>query len=379
MLKPGGILAICIDHRELFRLGQMLDEMFKPQNRLAVINWQKIMSPKSHDTGVSTATEYVLVYAKDEEQAKTGRLAHSEAASGSYQNRDDDPLGPWSPSDSTLMGGPTHPAQVYGIQNPFTGKIHYPQEGRCWRNERPKMKAAVEEWGVKYEDRDLDDGLHPALVIKGVKDPLAADAKDPALKSAVSKATKRRKAGNWPRYFWRDDQRRQPGHGELRYKTYFFEVQEGVVPTTFWASDDFELLRIDTVSWPHPVSGTTDVGVKELNAVVGRGHRFDTVKPMALFQNIITLWSPPGGLVLDPFAGSGTTGQAVLALNAATGSERRFVLVEQGRPSRGDPYASSLTANRLRRVVTGEWASGEVEPLGGGFSVVTAVLTPRRG
>ena len=368
MLKPGGVLAICIDHRELFRLGQMLDELFGQQNRLAILNWQKMTAPKSHDTAVSTATEYVLVYARDAEQAKTGRLAHSDVAAGAYQNRDGD-VDRWCPADSTLMGGPTHPGQVYGIQNPFTGRVHYPQEGRCWRNERAKMKAAVEDWGVSYEDRDLGDGLNPALVLTGVKNPLAPDPRrDPVLKAAAATVTKRREAGRWPRFFWRDDQRRQPGHGELRYKTYYSEVKAGVVPTTFWASDDFELLRIDAVSWPHAMSGTTDIGVKELNAVVGRGHRFDTVKPMALFQKIITLWSPTDGLVLDPFAGSGTTGHAVLALNAATGSTRRFALIEQGRPARGDPYASSLTADRLKRAVSGAWSQGQVEPLGGGYT-----------
>src|SRR5664280_2707948 len=41
MLKPGGVLAICIDHRELFHLGQLLDELFREDNRLAIINWQK--------------------------------------------------------------------------------------------------------------------------------------------------------------------------------------------------------------------------------------------------------------------------------------------------------------------------------------------------
>ena len=60
MLKPGGVLAICIDHRELFRVGQMLDELFREENRLAVINWQKMYGSKNHDTGVSTTTEYVL-------------------------------------------------------------------------------------------------------------------------------------------------------------------------------------------------------------------------------------------------------------------------------------------------------------------------------
>lgn len=63
-LRPGGVLAICIDHRELFRLGMLLDEIFGEANRIAVINWQKTYAPKNNvgkKTHVSTSTEYVLV------------------------------------------------------------------------------------------------------------------------------------------------------------------------------------------------------------------------------------------------------------------------------------------------------------------------------
>jgi len=202
--------------------------------------------------------------------------------------------------------------------------------------------------------------MRPALVISGVKDPLNADLqRNTVLKAARATALKRRKRDAWPRFFWRDDRQRRTGEGELRYKTYVEEVKEGVVPTTFWADDDFDLLELDAISWEHDQSGTTDTGLKELNAVVGRGHGFDTVKPLMLFQKVIQIWCPNNGLVMDPFAGSGTTGHAVLNLNASLGTTRRFILVEQGRPERGDPYASSLTANRLRRVVTGDWASGE--------------------
>src|ERR1022692_1244434 len=63
MLKPGGILAICIDHRELFRLGMLLDQIFDG-DQIGIINWQKAFSPKNDSTHLSTATEYVLVYAK---------------------------------------------------------------------------------------------------------------------------------------------------------------------------------------------------------------------------------------------------------------------------------------------------------------------------
>lgn len=369
MLKPTGVLAICIDHRELFHLGQMLDELFGEQNRLAIINWQKITSPKSHDQGVSTATEYVLVYGKDEERVKTGKLPHTERAAADYVNPDTDPKGSWSPSDSTLMGASTHPGQVYGIQNPFTGKLHYPQEGRCWRNERAKMKAAAEEWGVQYEDRQLGDDLRPALLLKGARDPLTQDyATDPVVLAAQKAALARRAEPGWPRYFWRNDRRRRPGHGELRYKTYLSEVEGGMVPTTYWASDeDFRVENLGTVSWDHPQSGTSEIGKSELSAVVGRGHGFDTVKPLALMKKILSLWCPPGGVVLDVFAGSGTTGHAVLEMNRDAGADRRFILVEQGRPERSDSYAKTLTADRLRRVVCGDWVNGKGQPAGGGY------------
>lgn len=371
MLKPTGVLAICIDHRELFRLGQMLDELFGEQNRLAIINWEKMAGAKNQDKGVSTATEYVLVYAKNAEQARTRKTERSEATASGYRNPDGDPRGTWVPTDSTLMGGPTHPGQVYAIQNPFTGRLVYPQESRCWRNERAKMKAAVEEWGVEYEDVNLNDGLRPGLVIKGVVDPFnASPERDPAMRAASANALARRAAGAWPRYFWRSDRSGQPGAGELRYKTYEEEVREGVVPTTFWAGDDYWALSLDALSWDHDESGTTDIGQRELRAVVGRGHQFETVKPLMLFKKIISIWSPPDGLVLDPFAGSGTTGHAVLLLNSEAGTHRRFLLMEQGRPDRGDSYARTLLANRLQRVVSGDWANGKGKPLPGGFRFV---------
>nr|WP_218913097.1 site-specific DNA-methyltransferase [Janibacter alkaliphilus] len=369
MLKPSGVLAICIDSRELFHLGQMLDELFGEDNRLAIINWQKMTSPKNHDKGVSTATEYVLVYSKNSSLARTGRLTHSEATASSYKNRDNDPRGAWTSTDATLMGGPTHPGQVYGIQNPFSGKVHYPQVGRCWRNEREKMRSAAEKWGVDYEDRDLDDGLRPALVIKGVVDPLSPKvSKDPAVVAAREAALEVRE-GPWPQFYWNNSRERKTGEGELRYKTYLSDVAVGVVPTTFWADDDFETVDLGSASWEHEESATSDAGVKELNAVVGRGHGFETVKPLRLITKIIQLWCPNDGVVLDPFAGSGTTGHAVLMLNREAGTTRRFILIEQGRPDNGDSYARTLTADRMRRVVDGAWASKRKRPpLGSGFT-----------
>ena len=140
MLKPQGVLAICIDHRELFHLGQMLDEIFDARNRVGIINWQKSYSPRNDNKHLSTATEYVLVYAKDLDVAKTGLLERTEAMNAKYANPDGDPDQDWRPDNPYAGEGPTHKGMVYGIQNPFTGVIHYPPDGKCWRSERPRMK-----------------------------------------------------------------------------------------------------------------------------------------------------------------------------------------------------------------------------------------------
>lgn len=127
---------------------------------------------------------------------------------------------------------------------------------------------------------------------------------------------------------------------------------------------------MDSQSWDHEESGHSQAGINELDAVVGKGHNFTTVKPLRLFKKIVQLWCRPDGIVLDAFAGSGTTAHAVLELNNETSANRRFILIEQGNTDKGDHYAKTLTAERVRRVITGDWASGKHEPLAGGFRFV---------
>jgi adenine-specific DNA-methyltransferase len=127
---------------------------------------------------------------------------------------------------------------------------------------------------------------------------------------------------------------------------------------------------LESTSWEHKESGHSQTGINEIDAILGKGHGFETVKPLRLIEKIIQLWCPPDGMVLDPFAGSGTTGHAVLALNQRSGSARRFILIEQGRPERGDSYARTLTYERLKRVISGEWNSGKGQALRGGFRFV---------
>ncbi len=377
MLKPSGVVAICIDDNELFQLGLMMDEVFGESNRIAIINWQKAYAPKNDSRHVSTATEYVLVYAKDRTMAKTGLLDRTDQMNSAYTNRDNDPLGAWAGGNSTSKD--RRDRDRYGVQSPFTGAIHYPGQA-SWRLPKSRFKECLEAWGSEYIEKDIGDGRAKALILKGgVLPPIPKPGEQnldhdmiithESLQSHMAICFARREAEQirdssvWPIMFFDAN-----GMGRPRIKRHLKFVKQGKVPMTYWADEDYyEPLMIGSTSWDHEESGHSQTGITELNSIVGKGHEFDTVKPLKLISKIIQLWCPPNGRVLDPFAGSGTTGHAVLILNEQTDSDREFILIEQGNREKNDRFARTLTAERLRRVVTGAYESGVAPPLAAGF------------
>ncbi|MCW2278725.1 site-specific DNA-methyltransferase [Heliophilum fasciatum] len=111
--------------------------------------------------------------------------------------------------------------------------------------------------------------------------------------------------------------------------------------------------------------GTNADGTKALKEIMG-SKVFDTPKPVELIKYLIQIAGIDDGIVMDVFAGSGTTGQATLQLNSEDGGNRRFILVENGNGK--DNFCLTLTAERIKRVITGEWAKGKVSPIPGGFT-----------
>ena len=204
MLKPQGVIAVCIDENELFHLGMLMDEIFGEDNRLAIINWQKAHSPKNDSRHVSKATEYVLVYSKDREISRTRLLPRHEGMNCSFRNRDDDPDGDWVAGDPTAREHRANTA--YAIQSPFTGSLHYPNGEYAFAGSLPEKRAHwtgftkqeaknfLEQWGSEYEERDLGDGRGRALVIKDSR--VSLEGYDPeadeAFRVARSRAKKRR-------------------------------------------------------------------------------------------------------------------------------------------------------------------------------------------
>jgi site-specific DNA-methyltransferase (adenine-specific)/adenine-specific DNA-methyltransferase len=116
--------------------------------------------------------------------------------------------------------------------------------------------------------------------------------------------------------------------------------------------------------WPNAEVGHNQEATKELSAIVGKPDVFDNPKPSRLLLRILQLATEKDSWILDSFAGSGTTGHAVLQLNKQDGGNRHFILVEM------EPkIAREITAKRTKRVALGYTnAKGErVEGLGGGF------------
>ncbi|NBB80398.1 MAG: site-specific DNA-methyltransferase, partial [Verrucomicrobia bacterium] len=116
--------------------------------------------------------------------------------------------------------------------------------------------------------------------------------------------------------------------------------------------------------WFANEAGTTREATQEVSNILSESSKFDTPKPTRFIQRILQIASDGPSLILDSFAGSGTTGHAVLKQNAADGGNRQFILVEM------EPQiAKDITAERVRRVIEGYTDSKgkAVEGLEGGF------------
>ena len=120
------------------------------------------------------------------------------------------------------------------------------------------------------------------------------------------------------------------GNGRPKLKRFLSDVKEGVTYPSIW-----DFVPMNTV------------GSSEMQMIFGDSTTFENPKPEGLIREVLRLGAGPNDLVLDSFAGSGTTAHAVLALNKEDGGNRRFILVEC------EEYADSITAERVRRVIRG--------------------------
>ena len=132
-------------------------------------------------------------------------------------------------------------------------------------------------------------------------------------------------------------------------KRFLSELKSDINPFSSWLSN--EAYRI----------GLNSEGTKIIQNIFNE-KIFDYPKPISLAELIISQMSSNNDIILDSFAGSGTTAHAVLNLNKQDGGNRKFILIEL------EDYAETITAERVKRVIQGY---SDVEGTGGSFDFYT--------
>ena len=279
LLRDDGAIFVSIDDNEVHRLRALMDEVFGEENFVATVIWEKVYSPKSSAKFFSENHDLIVVYARIKEQFELELLPRTDAANARYSNPDDDPRGPWKPSD--LSARNPYSKGLYQITCPGGRVIDGPPPGNFWRYSQEK-----------FLELNRDN-----------------------------------------RIWWGSDQNQVPA-----IKRFLSEVKQGLVPETIWTYKE--------------VGHTQDAKRTLLQIFPQDFPDFTTVKPVDLLARIIRLATDKDSIILDSFAGSGTTAHAVLALNKEDGGNRRFVLIEC------EDYVDSITAERVRRVIKGYKHSG---------------------
>jgi len=130
--------------------------------------------------------------------------------------------------------------------------------------------------------------------------------------------------------------------------------EDGVPMWKIYKTDEDELLS-PMYTFLHPdITGTAENGKTEVNKLIGKGHGFDTVKPVQLIKYLIHITTKENDVVLDSFAGTGTTLQAVLELNAEDGGKRQCLLVQMTEASESEPeknICKNITKKRIESAI----------------------------
>lgn len=290
LLSKDGSIWITIDDNEAHYLKVMCDEIFGRASFVATFAWEKDKG-RRNDTDISSAHDHVLLYAKDRNLWRKIRnpLPRTEAQTARYRNPDNDIRGPWLQGDNGTAKSGSDAAR-FPITLP-SGRVVTPPKGNFWRFSVDNFERARAEGRV---------------------------------------------------YFGKE------GDGLPIIKRYLTEVQDGVVPRTWWTAEE---------------AGSNQSAKRDhLRKLLPDIEPFATPKPEELLKLIIHIATNPEDIVLDSFSGSGTTGAVAQKMG------RKWICVEMGE------HARTHFIPRLEKVIEGE-QGGISEAVswqgGGGFRFCT--------
>lgn len=295
LLSTSGSIWITIDDTEAHYLKVLCDEVFGRANFVANVVWQKKASPQANTVWLSDSHDHVLVFAKEKSIWRPDLLPRTDTADSRYSNPDGDARGPWTSGDFTIS---------------LTGGQR----------------------GAQFARTGVSDNIYEIQTPSGRKlTPTRGRC------WGASRAKYLELLADGRIWFGKD------GSNVPRIKRFLSEVQDGIVCMTIW---------------PRTEVGDNQEAKREAIAF-NREDLFSTPKPERLLQRILQISTSPGDLILDSFAGSGTTGAVAHKLG------RRWIMVELGE------HCHTHIIPRLKQVIDGEDQGGISKAVGwkggGGF------------
>lgn len=301
-LKEDGVIFISIDDNELHNLRTISDEIFGANNFIEIFSWKKTETPANLSYKSKKALEYILCYQKKKDNSRFVGLKK------------------YSPSDNPL------------IKPQNSNKVLLFRKDNVITNFKENQNFIKGLYGTSKNKVELLDDFE---VIQG------RISNDIRLKA---------------NFVWtQENLNKELSQGtEIRIKTktlvpsyekkdYQPEVPWNIIDTSFGV-------------------GTTEDGGRELESLFNGKKVFDYPKPTSLIEYLINFVCSENDIILDSFAGTGTTGHAVLKLNQNKG-KRKFILIEML-----DKIAHDITSQRLKKAIEGYEYNDEVFPnLGSGF------------
>lgn len=284
LLSEDGFLAVTIDHNELFYLGTLLDELLGRDNRVGIVTIYINPKGRQHERFFSAATEYMLVYAKNVEKAQFRKVTIDEEKSKTFNLQDD-------------KGN-------YRLQDFIRVRTS------TLRKHKPDF------WYPIYISQDLED--------------ITLDEKPNYYKVLPLK--------NGKEYSWKTIPSTFEKSNKEKYFVAVIEDGEISIKHKYYEQQVLKNLWTDKKYFPE------FQGTNLLKDIIG-DNDFSYPKSLYAVKDTIKIMTSDNDIILDFFAGSGTTGHAVLELNNEDGGNRKFILCEQL------DYIHDITIKRIQNVL----------------------------
>ena len=326
LLKETGIICVTIDDYEISRLLMLMEEIFGEFNHLGTIPIRNNPAGRSTTKGVSITHEYAIFFGKTN-KSRVGRLERNQRQIDRY--KDEDSMGKFEWVNFRKPGSmrSESPKMFYPI---FISRTEVRLPEIEWSDDN-------EEWLLKEQPKKGEEIIYP----------IDDDGKERRWRWGIER-------------FVKEKEEFSPKISKNKLHVYLKGRinDEGVLPMTWWDKKEYS---------------STAYGTNLLKDIFSELQIFSYPKSLyAVMDSLLVMSEGKNATVLDFFAGSGTTGHAVLELNKQDGGNRKFILCTNNE----NKIAEEVTYERLKRVIKGyKNRKGErVEGLGGNLSYYKADL-----